>query len=386
MTPLPTFAQSSGGVGLQRALLTSIPALIDEALTIQQIPAPTFDEARRAAYIRSVFEAIPALRDIHVDALHNVYSRLPGRDSARPALLISAHTDTVFPIETDLTYRRTEQQLHAPGIGDNSLGVAGLLGVLRLLQNHPIESDIWFIANTREEGLGDLGGIRAVVDRLHGRIGACIVIEGMAFGQIYHAGIAVRRLRIHAQTAGGHSWLHFGQPSAIHELVKFAGRLTTLQVPTTPRTTYNIGLIEGGRSVNTIATDASLTLDLRSESSDTLAVLEKQVMLVLEGSHREGVLFRTEVVGDRPAGAINASHPLVHLAREALDTVKMTPILHTGSTDANYPLAKGIPAVTVGITSGGNAHRLDEYIDLPPIARGMWQLVLLTIAAAGSLT
>jgi acetylornithine deacetylase/succinyl-diaminopimelate desuccinylase-like protein len=386
VNPIASFAASVRGVDLQQRLSNALEPLIEEAIRIQQLPAPTFAEEQRARYVQQQFQA-SGLADVSIDALFNVYGRLPGRALAAPALLVSAHTDTVFPADTDLTATRDALKINAPGIGDNSLGVAALLCLMRLLRPLALHTDVWFVANTREEGLGDLGGIRAAVDRLHAQIGACIVLEGMAYGQIYHAGIAVRRLRISTQAAGGHSWLHYGQPSAIHSLVRFAAKLTELAPPQQPRTTYNIGLIEGGRSVNSIATEANLTLDMRSEDSGALAALEANVMHALEVCQAadKDVQFKVEVVGDRPAGSLPISHPLVRAAKDALEVTKMQPVFHMGSTDANLPLARGIPAVTIGITTGGNAHRTDEYIDLAPIPRGMWQLILLALSASDSL-
>ncbi len=384
MNPIPAFAASARGVELQRALNASVGAIIDEAIAIQQIPAPTFAERPRADYAQSQFEAC-GLSDITQDALYNVYGRLPGRDSTLPALCVAAHTDTVFAAHTDLQIQRGEGRIVGPGIGDNSLGVAALLGAMRLLAKVPRAADVWFVANTREEGLGDLGGIRAAVTALRPRLGACVILEGMAYGQVYTAGICVRRLRISAHTAGGHSWLHYGQPSAVHALVRFAARMTDLTPPASPRTTYNIGLIEGGQSVNSIATDASLTLDMRSEAAAPLAALEADVRKLLDAAAAPGVEFRVEVVGDRPAGSIPTTHPLARAAAEALEATKTAPAFHSGSTDANYPLSVGLPAVTIGITTGGNAHRLDEFIDLQPIPRGMWQLLLLALSVSGSL-
>lgn len=370
---------------VQRPPTDLVASVLVEAIRIQQIAAPTFDESRRAAYVKERFAALPGIAadSIEIDALHNVYARLPGDDPSHPALLVTAHTDTVFDADTDLTIQQTTDRVAGPGIGDNSLGVAALLALPELLRDLPRRADLWLVANTREEGLGDLGGIRAALDKLRQRIGSCVVIEGMAYGQIYHAGIAVRRLRISVTAPGGHSWLHFGQPSAIHGLVQIAARITRLTPPTAPRTTYNIGLIEGGRSVNSIATEANLTLDLRSEDTATLAEFEQAVRACCTA---DGCEAQIEVVGDRPAGAVPASHPLAQAARKALEISGTTAAFRSGSTDANWPLACGVPAVTIGITNGGNAHRLDEYIDVPPVGAGLWQLALLTLAAANGLT
>lgn len=357
--------------------------VLEDALAIQQVPAPTFAEDRRAALIQERF-ARHALEEVQVDEVYNVYGRWPGTDASRPALLISAHMDTVFPAETNLNTRRGNGQLYGPGLGDNSLGVAALLALLDLLETHQIHpaSDLWFVANSREEGLGDLGGIRAAWEKLGPRLGAAIVVEGMALGRIYHSGIGVRRLHITCRAPGGHSWLHFGQPSAIHGLIRLGARIIDLVPPEQPRTTYNIGLIGGGQSINSLAAWADLYLDLRSEDPASLRTLENQVLNIIEAVRSPELDFESQVVGDRPAGRIGTDHPLAQLAAAAVENVGYNPTFENGSTDANLLLAKGLPTVTIGITFGGNAHRLDEYIDTAPIPDGIWQLVLLTLAAA----
>jgi acetylornithine deacetylase/succinyl-diaminopimelate desuccinylase-like protein len=300
-------------------------------------------------------------------------------------MMISAHTDTVFDIETPLAIRREGNRVYGPGLGDNSLGVAALLTLVDVLREQHLPADIWFVANSREEGLGDLGGMRAAHERLAPCLSAALVIEGIAFGRVYHAGIAVRRLEISCRTPGGHSWLHFGRPSAIHALIKLGQQITAIVPPTSPRTTYNIGVISGGRSVNSIASDATLLLDLRSEDRGALAALEKEVTDLIESSHAEEIEFSVKVVGDRPAGSIPLSHPLVQLADEALKSIAVQPIHEAGSTDANVPLAHGLPAITVGVTYGGNAHRTDEYLETTNIPDGLWQLFLIAMGVVKGL-
>lgn len=361
----------------------AFPDLIEETIRIQQIPAPTFDESLRAAYVRDRFIRA-GLIDVQVDSLYNVVGRLPGANPDHSPLLVCAHTDTVFPFETDLDAHRDANQIVAPGIGDNSLGVSSLLGLLDLFAHEAMtpNADIWFVANSREEGMGDLGGIRGAYEALKPyQPGAAIVIEGMALGRIYHSGIAVRRLNITCEGMGGHSWLHFGRQSAIHGLMKLGAQICLIQPPESPRTTYNIGMVSGGRSVNSIADHAEMLLDMRSESKEGLAALERAVMSMIDSQRSTELQFKAEVVGDRPAGAIPRQHPLVQLARGVLETVGVPPVFETGSTDANYLLAQGLPTVTIGITQGGNAHRTDEYIQIAPIREGMWQLALLALAA-----
>src|SRR5262249_31490790 len=153
---------------------------------------------------------------------------LPGTDRSLPAVLIAAHTDTVFAANTPLHIQRQGNRIYGPGLGDNSLGVAALLAIKDVLGAHELPADIWFVANSREEGMGDLGGMRAVHERLAPQLGVGVIIEGMAFGRIYHAAIAVRRLQIRCHTPGGHSWLHFGRPSAIHSLMRLGAAITDL--------------------------------------------------------------------------------------------------------------------------------------------------------------
>jgi tripeptide aminopeptidase len=358
------------------------PWVIEQAIAIQQIPAPTFHEAARAAYIAEHFSAL-ALEDVETDTLHNVYARLPGADPERPALMIVAHIDTVFAVEVDLRIRHDGDLIYGPGLGDNSAGVAGMLGLVAVLRQQGITPprDLWLVATSREEGLGDLGGMKAAYDRLKDKIAAVINIEGLALGHIYHAGIAVRRLHIVAAAPGGHSWLHFGRPSALHGIVRLGARILEITPPKRPRTTYNLGMIEGGHAINAIATRAALWLDLRSEAPETLAELERSVRGQIAALQSDELGFDVNVVGDRPAGRLAAEHSLVQLARAALERVGVRGMLETGSTDANVPLAHGCPAVTIGITRGGNAHRLDEYLETAPIPDGLRQLVLLTLAA-----
>lgn len=354
---------------------------ITRAITIQQIPSPTFAEQTRAHFVADQFRAL-GLAEVSVDEVFNTYGLLRGSGEGK-ALMISAHTDTVFPIETDLTIQREGDLIYGAGLGDNSLGVAGLLFLAEFLQKQSINlpCDVWFVAPSREEGLGDLGGMKTAFSRLKPDLKAVINLEGMAFGFVYNGGIAVRRLHITTKAEGGHSWLQFGRPSAVHSLMAIGAKITAIHPSTNPRTTYNIGVIEGGHSVNSIATDAGMWLDMRSESAEALSKLENHVRQIIAHSVQDGVQFAIDVVGDRPAGQIPSDHPLVQMAQGALAYVGMNGSLETGSTDANVPLAAGCPAVTIGLARGGNAHRLDEYIDPTPLADGLRQLVALTIWA-----
>jgi tripeptide aminopeptidase len=381
-----------------------IQRILDLAVAIQQIPAPTFHEAQRAEFVRARF-AEEGLQDVEIDSTGNVFARLvsgqPSPSGQPQPLIVSAHLDTVFSLDIDLSARRERERILAPGIGDNSLGVAGLFGLVWALRERrsSLPGDLWLVANVCEEGLGNLRGMQAVIERFEllrkrrtrrtGSTGskngtrplAYIIIEGMALGTISRHGLGVRRFRLRVQTAGGHSWIDFGQPSAIHELTALATRVTALKLPEQPRTTLNVGIISGGSSINSIAADAMLELDLRSEDGATLDEVVKQVEQIVTMPQKPGVVVNWEAIGNRPAGEIPAGHPLVRLAQDCLRAVGMDPRLNISSTDANLPLSLGLPAVTVGLTTGGRAHTVHEYINIPPLEKGLEQLVELVSRA-----
>lgn len=364
----------------------SLERLIELCVTIQQIAAPTGDEGARAAWVEGQMRSL-GLREVQQDQLCNVYGRLPGRGHG-PALLVSAHTDTVFAADTDLTVTQdsAHQRIYGPGIGDNSTGVAALLALVEAMKTLPAPpSSVWFVANSGEEGLGDLRGMRAAVDMLQPEIGAAIVIEGMGLGRIVHRALGSRRFRIQVAAPGGHSWSDFGSASALHVLARIAADLSRLKPPATPRTTFNVGRMEGGTSVNTIAQHAWLELDLRSEETQALQEIIAQALAVAGRYQtaeweRKGVVTQVKTIGDRPPGEIAPDHVLVRAAQTALAAAGWTgkPDLRISSTDANIPLSRGIPAVCVGVTEGGNAHRLEEWIHTPPLVRGMAHLLMLT--------
>lgn len=360
--------------------------IIDLAITVQQIPAPTFAEKKRADFVQQQFVQL-GLLDIHQDELWNVYGRFPGSYPVSPPVIISAHTDTVFPAETDLSIKKDGRFLYGPGLGDNSSGVAGILTLAQTLHTFNLrpQADLWFVANVGEEGLGDLRGMRAVVNKF-GRQATYLVVEGGLYGQISHQAIGVRRYRIDVKTPGGHSWGNFGSPSAIHELGHLIVAIAGLQVPSDPKTTYNVGVIEGGNSINSIAQTASLWLDLRSEEPANLSQLVRTVeeMVGRENGRKPNVSITMTQIGDRPAGHIPRTAPVVVWAEAALRYMGCQDVgYRTSSTDANIPLSLGIPSVCIGLMQSGNSHRLDEYIDPANLPQGMGQLLLLTLATAG---
>lgn len=360
-------------------MINTIGRIIEMAIQIQQIPAPTFHEEKRGEFVRKLF-LDEGLKNVTIDEAGNVYgllSKVEGLKSKVNPLVISAHLDTVFPLEMDLKITREDNKIYGIGIGDNSLGVAALFGLMWMLRERQIEleGDVWFIANTCEEGLGDLRGMKAMVERFGPDVHAYLVLEGMALGHVYHKAVGVKRYRVTAKTRGGHSWSDYGQPSAVLELSNLIAALSSLKLPSRPRTTMNVGKVRGGTSINVIPAEAWLELDLRSEDTGALADLVEKVEMLIEGANKPGVSVEASVIGERPVGEISPDHPFVALAKSCLHEQGLDAALTSGSTDANIPLSKGYPALVLGVTKGGGAHTKKEFIDLESLEKGMEQLV-----------
>jgi acetylornithine deacetylase/succinyl-diaminopimelate desuccinylase-like protein len=348
--------------------------VLNLAIAIQQIPAPTMAEAERAEFVLQHF-AEEELTDVHLDDTGNVLARLNGSGEKRP-LVVSAHLDTVFPIGTDLTISQTPARIDGPGIGDNSVAVAGLFGLIWALRENKITlpGDLWLIANVGEEGLGNLIGMRAIVERFKDQPLAYIVLEGMCYGGVYNQGIGVRRYRITTKTAGGHAWGDYGKPSAIHELAHLVTKITNISTNRETFSSLNVGVITGGTTVNTIAAQAHIELDLRSTSPIDLNKMSLQVEKLAKQVHKKGVKVEVESIGDRPIGQLSENHTLVQTALKILKELGADPKLWIGSTDANIPLSMDIPAICIGLTKGGGAHTLSEFILTEPLSDGLTYL------------
>ena len=364
-----------------------VPRVVDLTARIAAVPAPTGDEGERSRFVAGVFR--DAGLAVAVDDLGDVVATLPGANGATgdgPAVLLAAHLDTVFAAGTPLPIRRDGERLCGPGVGDNSLGVAAVLSLPALLSaaGERPAVDLLLTGNVGEEGLGNLRGMRAVMDA-HPRIAAAVAVEGHNLGRVTHVAVGSRRLRLVAQGPGGHSWGDFGRPSAIHALARLIADLDAIPLPRTPKTTLNIGMIEGGVSVNSIAPTASCLVDLRSVDDGSLRRLADRVDRVVAAANRNGVTVTSQVLGERPAGTIVLESAIVRVATEALAALGVEPAFDASSTDANVPISRGIPAVCVGLTTGGNVHREDEFIDTGPVATGLAQLALLALGAADGL-
>jgi len=364
-------------------------AVLDLTCEIQSIPAPTFHETRRAVFFLEKLNSL-GLADVHQDAAGNVLARLPGKAPAsqqssggtRP-LVVSAHMDTVHPFDIPLDIKRLPDRIIGPGIGDNALGAASVIGIVQKLKEDAVglPGDLWVVLNVAEEGLGDLRGIKAVVDRFNEQPLAYLVVEGLGLGTVLNRGLGVERYKISISTPGGHSWVDYGQPSAIHELCRLVTALTDLHVPQNPCSTLNVGVIQGGTSINTIAANAWLELDLRSEDGPTLARMVNGVHKICRQAEHPRVAVKIERIGKRLAGKLASDHPLPVLAQEILNELNLEARFDIASTDANLPLSRGYPAICIGITHGNHAHTLEEYILTEPVRLGLAQLYHLVTRA-----
>jgi acetylornithine deacetylase/succinyl-diaminopimelate desuccinylase-like protein len=362
-----------------------VEPIAELAAAVASVPAPTNDESERAAFVSDTLTRLGYM-DVTTDSLSNVVGLIPGTSST-PALLLAGHTDTVFPRETPITVTRTGDILAGPGIGDNSLSVAAVAMVgeaLRQLDFKP-PVDIFVTGNVGEEGLGDLRGMRAVMDALP-QAGAAIAVEGHSLGRVTNRAVGSRRLRVTVTGPGGHSWGDAGRPSAIHELARLVARLDDIALKSDPKTSFNVGLFNAGISVNTIAPEAVAVIDMRSVSAEALASLVAKVETNIRSVKVQGIDVAVEVVGDRPAGALPSDSGLVPIAVDVLAALGMEAICDASSTDANIPISRGIPSMCIGLTTGGNVHRMDEYIRVRPIATGFAQLLLNTILASEALS
>lgn len=349
-------------------------AVLDVARRICSVPAPTFAEGPRAEFVAGLLRDAGA--PARLDEVGNVLCRMGGDG---PAVVFAAHLDTVFGPEQPIDITDTDGRIAAPGIGDNSLAVAVLTHLAQRFADRPPARPVVLAATVGEEGLGDLRGAKHLVESVACR--CFVAIEGMTLETIEVGGIGSERYRVTYRGAGGHSWSDRGTPSAVHGLVQRAARLLDANAPT--GTALNIGRIHGGTSINTIAAEATLELDLRAQHPDHLRALSERARAVL-GAAPEGLEATVQIVGRRPAGAIAPDDPLLAAARRARERAGLQAAEEGhSSTDANAAYARDIPAITVGVTTGGHAHRADEYIDIAPVARGVRALELLADELAG---
>src|SRR5215813_3372768 len=343
----------------------------EEQKRIAEIPAPPFKEKARADYYLKRFQDF-GFKDASIDAEGNVIALRAG-SIGKPKLVISAHLDTVFPEGTDITVKEKDGVIRAPGIGDDARGLAALLSLLQALNANEIKTvgDVMFVGTVGEEELGNLRGVKALF-RDHKDIDGFISVDGLQITRIINQATGSHRYEMVFKGPGGHSFQEFGLPSAIHAMGRAIAKIANLQTPSDPKTTFTVGTVRGGTSVNAIAGEARMAVDMRSNSTEELLKLEARLLdLVKQAVAEENARWKTDkltveikLIGDRPAGIVAADSPIVLAAQKSVAAVAsgMKVTLVGSSTDSNQPMSLGIPAVTIGGGGeGGNWHSRNEW-------------------------
>jgi len=372
-------------------------ATTDEQIRITEIPAPPFHEGARAAYMKKLLSAA-GLR-VEIDGTGNVIGEYAG--TSQDIVMLAAHMDTVFPAGTNVSVKREGGRLLAPGISDNGTGLAALVVIARALREAKIKTNntILFVADVGEEGEGNLRGMRALVDAYKKRLKYVIALDGSATEYVTTAALASRRVEISITGPGGHSWSDFGTPNPIHALGRGIGRFVAARVPESPRTSFNIGEIEGGTSVNSIPARAQMKVDLRSESDVELGKIESFLRDSVQSGIDEEMAaardrgmaggtttldLKISVLGVRPAGELPENSPLLAALLAADTRLGNRSRRERSSTDANIPLSVGIHAISIGAGGrSGGAHTTEEWFE--PIGRelGLQRVALTLLAVAG---
>jgi tripeptide aminopeptidase len=374
----------------------SAPRFTAEHARICEIPAPPFKEQERGRYFASRFAEL-GLSDVHTDSEGNVIGFYRGQ-SEGTLLVLSAHLDTVFPEGTDVMVRRVGSRLCAPGIADDAAGLASLIGLVQSLNAAQIipQGTIAFVATVGEEGEGDLRGVRHLFSegRLVGKVSGFISFDGSGVNYITHQALGSRRFRVKLEGPGGHSWGDFGVVNPVNAIGRAIAKIAAYRAPADPRTTYNIGRIEGGESVNVIPQTASMDVDLRSASENELSKLEEflleainQAVLdenALRASSGQKLKSEIRLIGNRPSGETPRDAAIVRAAIEASRALGVNPVLNRASTDSNIPISMGIPAVTLGVGGvSGDSHRLTEWYDPAGRELGYKRALLMALAMVG---
>jgi len=366
----------------------------DQQAALTEIPAPSFQEEKRSAAVKALFvaEGLP----VQTDKLGNVIAELRGTND-KECILFAAHLDTVFPADTDVKVQREGERLVAPGISDNGTGLAAIVAIARALQAAKLKPQrtILFAANVGEEGEGNLRGMRALIDAYRTKLRAVIVLDGSGTDHVTTKALASRRLEVTITGPGGHSWSDFGMVNPINALVRGSVRFINTKIPVSPRTTFNLGQVEGGTSVNSIPHEAKLKVDLRSESEEELTRLESALRECIATGVKDendnardrskGKLeWKVELIGSRPGGELAADSSLLASLRAADDYLGNLSRIERSSTDANIPLSLGIEAIAIGAGgNGGGAHSLQEWYEPAGREMGLQRALLTLLGVSG---
>jgi acetylornithine deacetylase/succinyl-diaminopimelate desuccinylase-like protein len=390
-SPLPANPQVRAALDW---LATNISWVNDLQARLTGIPAPPFQEAARAAAVKPLLAE--AGLSVEIDKAGNVIGELHGANE-KEIIIVAAHLDTVFPGGTDVKVHREGTRMSAPGISDNGAGLAALLALARAVHSAHLKPQrtILFVADVGEEGEGNLRGMRALVEAYRSKLKAVVVLDGSGTDHVTTKALASRRLEALITGPGGHSWSDFGMPNPINALVRGSVRFINTKVPPTPRTTFNIGQLEGGTSVNSIPHEARLKVDIRSESDDELVRLEAALRECMAAGVRDemesardrskGKLeWKVELLGSRPGGELKPDSPLLAALHAADEFVGNQSRVERSSTDANIPLSLGIDAIAIGAGgNGGGAHSLQEWYDSAGRELGLRRALLTVLGISG---
>jgi acetylornithine deacetylase/succinyl-diaminopimelate desuccinylase-like protein len=386
---------------------TQEPQLVQWQMEMARIPAPPFGESARGAWLAERFREV-GLDDVRIDDVGNVFGIHPG--FGRRYVALSAHIDTVFPANTPLNIRQQGSRLYGPGVSDNGAGVTAMLGIAALLRTVRLRHALpfVFVGNVGEEGEGDLRGMRHIFStpRWKDSIAYSVVLDGAGADTIVAEALGSRRFEVIVRGPGGHSWSDFGAPNPIVILAKAIETFTATPVPATPKTTFNIGVIRGGTSVNSIPESASMKVDIRSTSMSEMERLEQGLRLALNRAIEDetmesqmrsssvssstsmkrapGVSCEVVVIGSRPAGELQPGARILQVIRAVDAQLSNAAQVQRASTDANIPLSLGQEAIAIGGGgSGGGAHTLQEWFDSNGRELGLKRILLTLLALPG---
>ncbi|HET6680959.1 MAG TPA: M20/M25/M40 family metallo-hydrolase [Gemmatimonadaceae bacterium] len=365
-----------------------------DQLTVSEIPAPTGDESERGRWVAQRFVRL-AMHEVRADAAGNVIGARRGMADSAP-VVVCAHLDTVFPRETALRFTRDGTRYSGPGIGDNGRGLAALLALAGEIDGHRVQTrrPILFVATTGEEGAGDLRGAKHLFGHDARGAAAAIALDGAGDDRIVHRALGARRLRVRFHGMGGHSWAAYGIANPVHAAALASAALARITLPASPRTTLSVNRIGGGLSINSIADEAWLEVDIRSTSAAMLDRLASEVRAAsVAAEHEENarrsrgstpLAHTVEIIGDRPCGETPRQESLVQAAIAATRLAERDAELTLASTDANVPISLGVPAIAIGAGGrGGDAHTTGEWFDNADGHVGLGRALDIVVAAAG---
>jgi len=370
---------------------------VRELIALTEIPAPPFKEERRARAYLAMLEQ-HGLTDVERDEEGNVMGVRRGTGGG-PMLAVLAHLDTVFPEGTSVKVRREGTRLLAPGVGDDTRGLALMLSIIRAMNaaTFTTRADILFVGNVGEEGEGDLRGVKYLLrkGKYKDRIKQVIAIDGGEQGSITRGGVGSKRYRVAFKGPGGHSYGAFGLVNPAYAMAAAIARFSDVQVPASPKTTFNVGVVTGGTSVNSIPSAVSMDVDMRSESCAELAKVDAAFLAIVKSavadenrarSTREGrIEADPTVIGERPCGETPMEAPILKTTAAVVQAFGLKPSYGFSSTDSNIPMSMGIPALTIGRGPGGRSHSPDEWTDVAPagVAQSVEVALAIVLAVAG---